>query len=74
MLTLAIMQEGQELTFWYALEDGRFEQLGLAADARFLSTEAAGGFVGNTVGMYTSSNHTASENHAEFYSFSMEEN
>ena len=74
LLTLAIMQEGQELTFWYALEDGRFEQLGLAADARFLSTEAAGGFVGNTVGMYTSSNHTASENHAEFYSFSMEEN
>ena len=72
-LTLAVMQNGQQLTFWYALEDGRFERLEPAADARFLSTEAAGGFVGNTVGMYTSSNHSASENHAEFHYFSMEE-
>ncbi|MDE7298171.1 MAG: glycoside hydrolase family 43 protein [Lachnospiraceae bacterium] len=71
-LTLAVMQNGQQLTFWYAQEDGRFERLGPAMDARFLSTEAAGGFVGNTVGMYTSSNHTATDNRAEFFCFCME--
>jgi alpha-N-arabinofuranosidase len=35
-------------------------------DARILSTDIAGGFVGTTVGLYVTSNGTESKNYADF--------
>ncbi len=65
-ITLKIMQKGQQLSFWYAPQDMDFSRIPATVDSRFLSTEAAGGFVGNTIGMYASSNHAESENYALF--------
>ena len=65
-ITLKIMQKGQQLSFWYAPQDMDFSRISATVDSRFLSTEAAGGFVGNTIGMYASSNHAESENYALF--------
>ncbi len=70
-ITLKIMQEGQQLSFWYAPQDKGFTKLPVTVDARFLSTEAAGGFVGNTIGMYASANHAESENYALFDYFAV---
>lgn len=70
-ITLKIMQRGQKLSFWYALQNEAFIKLPAEADARFLSTEMAGGFVGNTIGMYASANHRDSENHALFDYFAV---
>ena len=70
-ITLKIMQKGQNLSFWYALQDKVFEKLSAEADARFLSTEMAGGFVGNTIGMYASANHRDSTNYALFDYFAL---
>ena len=70
-ITLKIMQRGQKLSFWYALQNEAFAKLPAEADARFLSTEMAGGFVGNTIGMYASANHRDSGNYALFDYFAV---
>lgn len=70
-ITLKIMQRGQKLSFWYALQNEGFAKLPAEADARFLSTEMAGGFVGNTIGMYASANHRDSGNYALFDYFAV---
>lgn len=45
----------QNLTVSYAV-DGEFSILASNVDTRFLCTDCAGGFVGNTIGIYCSSN------------------
>ena len=63
---LHIQQNGQELRFYYGETAAREQLLLDGADARILSTDVAGGFVGNCMGMYTSSNGSASDNCADF--------
>lgn len=72
-IALRLWQQGQRMSFWYQLADGEFHQLASDVNTCFLSTEAAGGFVGNTIGMYTSSNHGATNHQAEFSYFLMEQ-
>lgn len=55
-LTLRITENEQDLTFAYSV-DGKSEKiLADKVDARILSTDVAGGFVGNTIGLYATSN------------------
>ncbi len=48
---------GATCDFYYALENGRWELLQAGVDARNLSTNKAGGFVGSYLGMYASGKH-----------------
>ncbi len=63
---------GQDLTVSYSASDtGKFdneksEKLAEHIDTRFLSTDCAGGFVGNTIGLYCSSNGSASDTVCDF--------
>jgi alpha-N-arabinofuranosidase len=51
-IVLGLEQRGAKLSFYYALADtGRIELI-TDVDAKLLSTEVAGGFVGATVGMH----------------------
>lgn len=64
-IALRITADGQNLTLSYLLEDN--EKLLLSGiDARFLSTDRAGGFVGNTIGIYCSSNGQESHTVCDF--------
>ncbi len=65
-LTLRITQKEQDLTFSYSAGGSEFEILADHIDARMLSTDVAGGFVGNTVGIYASACGKESENTADF--------
>jgi alpha-N-arabinofuranosidase len=63
---LKIEGHEQELSFYYSLEGEIYHEVCIGVDARFLSTEAAGGFVGCTMGMYATSNGQLSDNRACF--------
>lgn len=63
---LRIVQKEQELCFSYSTDQTVFYTLADHVDARILSTDVAGGFVGNTIGMYASANGTASDAYANF--------
>ncbi len=63
---LHVQQDGQALRFYYGKTFAKTQLLIGDVDARILSTDVAGGFVGNTIGMFTSSNGMPSENHADF--------
>jgi alpha-N-arabinofuranosidase len=63
---MRIVQKGQELTFCYRTSDNVNHTLADHIDARILSTDIAGGFVGTTVGLYVTSNGTESKNYADF--------
>ena len=65
-IQLHIRAELQELTFSYSYDNTVYHTLLSGADARMLSTDVAGGFVGNTLGLYCSSNGTNSSNYADF--------
>lgn len=66
-LILQITQKDQDLTFSYKTGDSSpSTTLARNIDARILSTDMAGGFVGNTVGIYATSNGEESENFADF--------
>lgn len=54
-----------EYTFYYKTEND-WQQLGETQDGKFLSTQVAGGFVGVTLGLYTTSNGKESKNEAFF--------
>lgn len=56
----------QDLSFSYSYDSTVYHTLQSGVDARILSTDIAGGFVGNTLGLYCSSNGTESSNHADF--------
>lgn len=55
-IKLRLCQRGQQVRFFAALDDQPEQELSAVVDARYLSTERAGGFVGCTVGMYASGN------------------
>lgn len=55
--------------FYYKTNSG-WNNLGGDLDGKYLSTKVAGGFVGNNIGMYTTSHGEASENRAVFDWFS----
>lgn len=53
---LQITQKEQDLTFRYQTDDRPFCTLADHVDARMLSTDVAGGFVGTTIGLYVTAN------------------
>lgn len=55
---------------FYYKTDNDWQKLGDAMDGKYLSTRVAGGFVGVTIGLYTTSNNTPGENDALFKWFS----
>jgi alpha-N-arabinofuranosidase len=63
---LRISAREQELSFSYSLDGESYTPVLENADARILNTDTAGGFVGNTIGMYA---HGTSKNHVEFLTF-----
>ena len=72
-LTLRITENEQDLTFSYSV-DGKSEKiLADKVDARILSTDVAGGFVGNTIGLYATSNGEESSTVAAFDYFLYED-
>ena len=70
---LEIIGYDQKLVFRYGNREGKLQTLIEDVDAKLLSTEVAGGFVGTCIGMYASSNHTISEQYAEFDWFEYKE-
>ena len=66
-LWLTIRQREQELYFYFSTDGQRFTALPCTGDARILSTEAAGGFVGNTLGVYAAGSLDSRLNHADFF-------
>lgn len=65
-ISLRIAADIQDLTFSYSLDGNEYHILKTNVDARILSTDVAGGFVGNTLGLYCSSNGVESTNYVDF--------
>ena len=65
-IQLRIRADLQDLTFSYSYDNQSYHILKSGVDARILSTDVAGGFVGNTMGLYCSSNGLDSSNYADF--------
>ena len=63
-LTVAANEEGYH--FYYGYDDQTMEPLRLRVDPTLLSSLVNEGFTGTYVGMYASSNHSASSNHADY--------
>lgn len=63
---LRISETGQDLTFTYSFDGKVYLTLADHVDARMLSTDVAGGFVGNTIGLYATSNGKPSTTVAAF--------
>jgi alpha-N-arabinofuranosidase len=51
-LRLRIQGKAGEISFFYADPQGDWQQLGQVQDAKLLSTQVAGGFVGTTLGLH----------------------
>ena len=71
-LMLRIEAEEQELRFLCGFEESRLVVLAEHIDARMLSTDVAGGFVGTYVGMFAEGENPAGITVADFDSFSYE--
>jgi len=70
VLRLQVEAKGQELSFGYSSGDESCVCVYGNADARILSTDVAGGFVGTTIGMYASANGAeAGDRFAGFFEF-----
>ena len=65
-IRLKITADKQDISFEYSYDGENYTMLQSDVDGRMLSTDVAGGFVGNTMGLYCSSNGQDSENHADF--------
>lgn len=65
-LLLRIKADQQELKFAYSFDGKSYSIVKTGVDARILSTDMAGGFVGTTMGLYCSSNGADSSNFADF--------
>lgn len=65
-IQLRIAADFQDLTFSYSYDGITYNTLMSGADGRILSTDVAGGFVGNTIGVYCSSNGSESKNYSDF--------
>jgi xylan 1,4-beta-xylosidase len=61
-----VQAHGQAHSFYIATESENWQTVAEQVDGRMLSTPVAGGFTGVYVGMYASSNGTASHNVADF--------
>lgn len=57
------------VTFYYSYNGIDYKLLYSNLDTKNLSTEISGGFVGCTIGMYSSSNYVKSDNYADFLRF-----
>ena len=69
-IRLQITQKAQSLSFRYQTGDKAFRTLADNIDARILSTDIAGGFVGTTIGLYATSNGQAADGrYPDFASF-----
>lgn len=68
---LRISASEQDLIFAYSTDGKGYISVLDSVSARMLNTDTAGGFVGNTIGLYASSNGASeSQNHAVFATFS----
>lgn len=65
-LNLKIEARGSKYAFYYGLDPEKWIVVKDEVDGTYLSTRIAGGFVGTTIGMYTSSNGKSSGNKASF--------
>lgn len=65
-IQLRVIATLQNLELSYSFDGSKYDILKADADARMLSTDVAGGFVGNTMGLYCSSNGEESKNSAYF--------
>jgi xylan 1,4-beta-xylosidase len=54
-LELKIVGEGAKMSFYYATKPGQWQTVAANVDARYLSTDYAGGFVGTIIGLYATS-------------------
>ena len=54
-LKLRISGDGRYYSFYYSTEDSKWHIIARGVDAANLSTDLAGGFVGNVIGLYTTS-------------------
>jgi len=70
---LKISARGQLLSFSYSTDGKVFIMAHENAPAHILSTDVAGGFVGNTIGMYATANGAESQNFATFERLEYEE-
>jgi alpha-N-arabinofuranosidase len=68
-LFLKVEANGSAYSFYFALKKNRWKPMLLNADAKFLSTKEAGGFVGCMYAMYATSSGKPSENAALFQWF-----
>lgn len=73
-LNLWIDFAADKLTFSYSEGKEKARVLAAGVDAKHLSTETAGGFVGVTIGMYGSSNGQSSHNSVTFKTFEYQGN
>lgn len=65
-LFLKAVQKEQNITFSYSYDSDTYIDVLADADARILSTDCAGGFVGTCLGIFASSNGHATDNFADF--------
>jgi xylan 1,4-beta-xylosidase len=63
---LKIEAKGKYYAFYYAVEPGQWQTVLQDVDGTYLSTAAAGGFVGVILGMYASSQGKESNNYADY--------
>src|SRR5690606_4609258 len=65
-LYLKIEGKGKEYAFYYGTSPDKWNLVLDKVDGTYLSTKVAGGFVGTTIAMYTTSQGTPSDNKASF--------
>ncbi len=65
-LTLQLRADRQELSFSFSTDGNTYTTAAEKLDGRILCTDAAGGFVGNTMGIYATANGSESETFAAF--------
>ena len=65
-IRLRLIADKQELQFAFSYDGYSYHIVKAGVDARILSSDVAGGFVGNTIGIYCSSNGQPSEAYADF--------
>lgn len=63
---LRLEADGQDLSFSYSTDGKNFSVIADHIDGRILCTDAAGGFVGNTIGIYATANGEDSSTTAAF--------
>ena len=70
-ILLRMKEERHTMHFLYGSGERGLKELPVTCDTCFLSTERAGGFVGNTLGIYASANGAESRNRAVFHYLSL---